>query len=136
RGGRDRTRSGEKLGVTITIPAGAAGTSVPFQFALPPTITPSFRASTHELAWWLTATSGSFFGTQVELSVPLEICDVSTSALTAKLHVAPRLSDRRITAAFDEFARTDGWRQASDDTAQNQLLIEREAGDFVLRIGY
>jgi hypothetical protein len=139
RGRRHRERRGPTLGITVTIPPGGAGTSVPFRFRLPDDITPSFSTVTHDLSWWLVAKSGSFFGKKVEVSVPLEICDASTAALTEKLSVAPRLSDERVARAFEDFARQDGWRTVTEDNDLvdgTQLVIERDAGDATLRISY
>ncbi|HEY5952091.1 MAG TPA: hypothetical protein VIV40_41625 [Kofleriaceae bacterium] len=136
RGGRYRERRGETLGITVTIPAGGAGTSVPFRFKLPADIAPTFSTVTHELAWWLVAKSGSFFGTKVEVNVPLTIYDASAAANTERLTVAPRLTDERISGAFAQFASEHGWSEAVDEQDPDQLAYERDAGDATLRLGY
>jgi hypothetical protein len=136
RGRRYYERRGETLGIAVTIPAGGAGTSVPFRFRLPDTMTPSFKTVTHELAWWLVAKSGSFFTKKVELNVPLTVFDASAAARTERLIAAPRLTDERITTTFAEFAREHGWHAAVDEEDPDRLVYEREAGDATLRLGY
>jgi hypothetical protein len=136
RGRRYYERRGETLGISVTIPAGGAGTSVPFRFRLPDTMTPSFSTVTHELAWWLVAKSGSFFSTKVEVNVPLTVFDASAASRTERLSAAPRLTDERITGAFAQFASEQGWQQAIDEDDPDQLLYEREADSATLRLGY
>jgi hypothetical protein len=136
RGGRYRERRGDTLGFTVTVPAGAAGTSIPFRFRLPAEITPSFAASTHELSWWMLAKTGSFFGPKVEVGTRLEIFDASASARTERLRAAPRLTDERIAGAFAQLARDHGWNAAEDSDDPDQLVTERSFGDAMLRIGY
>src|SRR6185503_11810032 len=129
-------RRGEQLEVHIEVPAGGAGTSVPFRFKLPADITPTFATVTHELSWWLLARSGSFFGGRVEVLAPLEIYDASAAARTERLIAAPRLSDERITAAFAQFASLQGWQQVTDGDDPDLLLYERESGDANVGLGY
>src|SRR5262249_33540648 len=105
------------------IPAAAAGTSVPFQFQLPKTITPSFSTITHELKWWLVAKTGSFFGTKLDVAVPLEIFDASAAASTQRLRAAPILSDERVTRTFESFALGSGWSRTED---ADGLALERD----------
>ncbi|HEY5920639.1 MAG TPA: hypothetical protein VIV11_03165 [Kofleriaceae bacterium] len=136
RNGRIRERRGDGLSLSVTIPAGGAGTSVPFRFKLPDDVTPTFKAVSHELAWWLVAKSGSFFGKKVEVMMPLEICDASASALTEQLVAPPRLTDERISAAFAQLAADQGWQPAVDRDDPDQLLYERTVGDATLRLGY
>jgi hypothetical protein len=136
RGRRFYERRGSTLGISVTIPAGGAGASVPFRFKLPADMTPSFKTHTHELAWWLVAKSGSFFGAKVEVDVPLTVFDASAAARTERLIAAPRLTDERITGAFAEFARVHGWREATDEMTNEQLAYERDLGDATLRVGY
>jgi len=130
RHGRIRERRGNAISMTLTIPAGGAGTSVPFRFALPGSTTPSFACATHALAWWLVARTGSFFSRKVDLAIPLEIVDASAAARTAKLEHAPILSDQRVAAAFERFAAEQGWHQVGSD--EGILAVERDS----LRIAY
>jgi hypothetical protein len=136
RGRRNYDRRGTTLGIDVTIPAGGAGTSVPFSFKLPADMTPSFKTHTHELAWWLVAKTGSFFSTKVELEVPLTVFDASAAARTERLSAAPRLTDERTAGAFAQFAAEHGWQQCIDEDDPEQLLYERESGDATLRLGY
>jgi hypothetical protein len=139
--GRARERRGEAVGVTITLPAGSAGTSVPFRLQIPSTIPPSFETVTHKLSWWLVAMSGSFFGGKVDVSVPLEIVDASAAATTAKLTAAPRLGDERIATLFAQFAARVGWRGATIDDDEDerfggQFAIEGEVEGCRVRLAY
>lgn len=109
RAGRVRERRAATYNISIPLPAGSAGTNIPFQFRLPDAMTPSFQTITHELHWHLVASYGSFFGGKEEVSLPLEIVDASAAATTARLQVAPRLADQRVLAAFEQFARPHGW---------------------------
>jgi hypothetical protein len=136
RGRSIRERRGNTLGVTVEIPAGGAGTSVPFRFRLPSDITPTFTTLTHDLRWWLVAKTGSFFRGKLELAVPLHIYDAAAAEKSERLTVAPRLSDERITAAFAAFAAQHGWQQTADPDDPEQLVYEREAGDSTLLLGY
>lgn len=135
--GRVRERRGRGYELQITLPAGSAGTSVPFQFALPAAITPTFTSVTHELAWLLIASSGSFFGGKVEMAVPLEIVDASAAATTERLRVAPRLADERTTAVFAGFAEHHGYALADDDDDRaGPPRIVRAEGDAELQIAH
>jgi hypothetical protein len=124
------------------LPAGSAGTNVPFELQLPRSLTPSFETVSHKLAWWLVATSGSFFGTKVNVSLPLEIVDASAAATTTILAAAPRLGDERVATLFARFAASAGWRGgAIDDDGEDarlagQFSIERDVDDSELRIAY
>ena len=129
--GRVRERRGSPFGVTLTLPAGSAGTSVPFQVALPPTMVPTFETVSHRLTWWLVASSGSFFGGKVDVALPLELVDASAASLTQKLVAAPRLADERVANLFSRFAADGEWRTDAED-----LAIERTTGDTELRIAY
>jgi len=128
--GRARERRSSPFGVTLTLPAGSAGTSVPFQIALPTTMVPSFETVSHKLTWWLVATSGSFFGGKVDVALPLDIVDASAASLTTKLVAAPRLADERVANLFSRFAAEGEWQTGEE------LSIERALGDTDLRISY
>lgn len=137
--GRIRERTGQGIGMALTLPAGSAGTSVPFELLLPATITPSFETITHKLSWMLFARSGSFFGGKVELAVPLAIVDRAAAATTAKLAEAPRLADERVAALFARFAAAAGWHggaSTADHEHTGQIAVERDAGSCSLRLGY
>jgi hypothetical protein len=139
----DFTRSGGSLVATLTLPPGSGGRSVPFQFPLPPDLTPTFAAKTHALAWQFKARIGGFFGTKAEVVVPLELVDPTTPPAPRAVAVPPLLADERVAAAFQAFAEHCGWRYAiaSDDAAEpgiaaGEPFVEREVGDAVVRIGY
>ena len=134
-GARVRERRAATYNISITIPAGSAGTNIPFQFRLPMGMTPSFTTVTHELRWFLVASYGSFFGGKEEVSIPLEIVDPSAAPSTARLHVAPRLADQRVIAAFDQFARGAGWTVAAGDDDANPYVTRTQDGSE-LGIGY
>jgi len=135
--GRVRERAGQGFGMTLTLPAGTAGTSVPFELLLPASITPSFETASHRLAWRLFARSGSFFGGKVEVAIPLEIVDQAAAATTATITEAPRLADERIAALFARFAARASWRTRSpDDDEDGQIVVERQHEDRALRLGY
>ena len=135
RGGRFRERRGAAYNISLPLPAGSAGTNVPFQFRLPPTMIPSFKTVTHEVAWHLVASYGSFFSGKEEVSVGLDIVDASAAATTAQLHAAPRLADQRVLAAFEQFAAPNGWTVAQGDEDASPLL-ERVHDGCDLGIGY
>ena len=136
RGSRVRDRRAATYNISIPLPAGSAGTNIPFQFRLPESMTPSFKTVTHELSWYLVASYGSFFGGKEEVSVPLDIVDASAAATTARLHVAPRLADERVTAAFQQFAASNGWVVAQSEDDALHPFIERAHDGCDLGIGY
>ncbi|MBZ0231650.1 MAG: hypothetical protein K8M05_04820, partial [Deltaproteobacteria bacterium] len=84
-GWRTRERDADALTVSFAVPAGSAGSNIPFRFHLPPTITPSFETLTHRLRWVLVARSGSFFRGKVELAVPITIVDASAADAVPEL---------------------------------------------------
>ncbi len=127
-GRRTRERDADGFAVTFTLPAGSAGTDLPFGFTLPPTIAPGFQTLTHRLRWVLVARSGSFFGGKVELAVPVEIVDAAAAEAAPQPAAAPRLADKRIGEVLDAFAAAHGWQRVGD------AAIERVAGDALLRI--
>lgn len=134
-----RERVGSAFGWTITLPAGSAGQAVPFQIAIPRKVVPSFQSATHFLQWSLTARSGSFFGSKVALTVPLEIVDASAAATTARLTRAPRLADEHVGAVFARFAGARGYqghRLGDEDPDDARVAIERECGTSTLRLTY
>ena len=139
--GRARTRRGPTIGTTVTLPAGSAGTSIPFQLALPATMLPTFDTVTHALRWQLVARAGSFFGGTVEAAIPLEIVDASAAATTPRLVAAPRLADEQVASLFAAFAAGHGWHAAVPDADEDahlagQVAVERRVGDSVLRLAY
>lgn len=132
--GRNRERRGEEISTTMTLPAGSAGTSVPFRLPLPRNLTPTFDAATHTLSWWLVARTGSFFGGRVDVAVPLHIADRSAAAVTPALEAAPRIGDERIATLFAKFAAANGWR--GGEPGADDFAIEKEVGATELRIAY
>jgi hypothetical protein len=132
--GRNRERRGEEIAATMTLPAGSAGTSVPFRLSLPPSMTPAFDAATHTLRWWLVARTGSFFGGRVDLAVPLDVVDRSAAATTPRLEAAPRLGDERIATLFAQFAARAGWRGA--EPGADDFAIEKDVAEAYVRIAY
>lgn len=138
RRGRTRERAGDTYGFKIQMPPNSAGTSVPFQFAVPAAVVPTFATHTHNVSWRLTASCGSFFGGKVHTHLPLEIVDASAAQTTQRLAVAPRLADKRVTAIFERFAEHRGWHRSTgeDDGLEGNPLFERDDGDSVLQIGY
>lgn len=132
--GRPRERRGAEIAGELEIPAGSAGQGVPFRLALPASMTPSFVATTHSLAWWLVARSGSFFGGKVDVAVPLGIVDRSALGVTPKLSAAPRLGDERIATLFAQFAADSGWKGGEPEAAD--FAIEKGVADLDVRIAY
>ena len=132
--GRPRERRGEEITGEMVIPAGAAGTSVPFRLQLPAAMTPTFEASTHNMNWWLVARTGSFFGGKVDVAVPLRIHDRSAAKTTPRLEAAPRIGDERIATVFAQFAANHRWRGGEPGAAD--FAIERDVGDLDLRLAY
>ena len=132
--GRNRERRGEEIATTLALPAGSAGTSVPFKLHLPASMTPAFDAASHTLRWWLVARTGSFFGGRVELAVPLDIVDRSAAAVTPRLESAPRLGDERIAKLFAQFAGKVGWRGGEPEP--DDFAIEKDIGEAHVRIAY
>ena len=129
-------RPGSPFVFRLVLPAGSAGTSMPFSIRLPAEITPSFETVSHALSWQLVARIGSTFGQPLEIRVPLEIVDASAAAQSARLAAAPPLSDQRVTHAFEAFARAHGWRAAVVRDPDEQVAVERDAGEATLRLGY
>ncbi len=132
--GRPRERRGAEITGTVTLPAGSAGTSVPFRLELPATMTPSFDTATHALRWWLVARTGSFFGGKVDVAVPLQIYDRSAIVSTPRLEAAPRLGDERIATLFARFAARSGWR--GGDAGAADFAIEKDIASAEVRIAY
>jgi len=142
--GRERESRGATITSRLTMPAGSAGTGVPFQLAVPRRVTPTFWCPTHSLAWWLVARTGSFFRRKLDVAVPLVIVDASAAATAAKLTSAPRLGDERVAAELARFAARHGWRGSDPDepgrepeeALAGQFAIERELDGCRLRIAY
>jgi len=141
--GRAREHRGAAITTRLTMPAGSAGTGVPFELGLPRRLTPSFECATHSLAWWLVARTGSFFGPKLDVAIPLLIVDASAAATTEKLTSAPRLGDELVAAGFAQFAARHGWQGSDpdraapgDETLAGQFAIERELDGCRLRIAY
>lgn len=127
--GSTRERRGDVIRYTVTLPAGSAGTSVPFAFRIPMNVTPTFTTLTHGLSWWLNARSGSFFGGKVDVSVPIEIHDAVASRQMPPLPDAPRLGDEQIAAELASFAARAGW-------TGGDMAVEREIAGSTVQLAY
>lgn len=134
-GWRSRERDADALTVSIPLPAGSAGTNIPFQFHLPATITPSFETLTHRLRWILVASSGGFFTGKVELAVPITIVDASAADVLPELAPAPRLADERVAQLFDQLAARQGWHRARAPH-EGDLALEQSIGASTARMTY
>ncbi len=140
--GRARERRGDGFTSTLTLPAGSAGSGVPFELPIPTTLPPTFATSSHEITWWLVARSGSFFGKKVEVSIPIELIDASAAATTPRLTASPRLGDAQVAATLASFAQRTGWRTGNgdadgdDDGESRQLSVEKTYEGTDLRISY
>lgn len=153
--GRFYERRGAAFTTRLTMPAGCAGTGVPFRIALPRTLTPTFATTTHGLTWYLIARTGSFFGPKLDVVVPLRLADASAAATAPRLAAPPRVGDEGVAAELARLAERRGWRElrdrgaaerggaggASDDAddalaGDGQLAIERDQGGCRLRIAY
>ncbi len=138
------SRPGETVGVgyrsTVTIPAGSSGQAVPFRIGMPKDITPSFKTATHEIAWHMTASLGSFFrGTKLSLRVPLTIVDERAATMLPALTLTPRVADERVVAAFERFAATRAMTVVVDELDRypdEQPALVASVGDCELRVGY
>lgn len=134
-GWRTRERDADALTVSVALPAGSAGTSIPIRFDLPATITPSFATRSHRLRWVLVARSGSFFRGKVELAVPITIVDASAADALPELAPPPRLGDERVAQLFDRLAARDGWQRARVER-EGDLAIERTVDASTVTLTY
>ena len=152
--GRLRERRGAAITARLTMPVGSSGAGVPFQLALPRTLTPTFACTTHGLTWYLIARTGSFFGPKLDVVVPLHLADASAAATAAKLASPPRLGDEMIAAELSHLAARRGWRECepergergerggrepeppADEGPPGQLAVERDLDGCRLRIAY
>lgn len=134
-GWRSRECVGEALTVSIRIPAGSAGANIPFQFQLPPTITPSFETLTHRMRWVMTATSGSFWSGKVGLALPFTIVDASAAESLPELAPPPRLADERVAHLFDRLVARDEWQRARV-TRDGDVAVEKEVDSSTARMTY
>ncbi len=119
----------------ITLPEGTAGAGVPFSIQLPTTMTPSFRAATHNLSWSLTAELGAYFGTHLLASARLEIIDAIAAETTPRLAEAPLLGDQRVASVLGRFAEANGWHIDAEGRA-TPFVLERAFDHSGLRIEY
>lgn len=133
-GWRARERDADALTVTFKLPAGSAGTNIPFRFSLPEHITPTFETLSHRLRYVLVASSGGFFRGKVELAVPITIIDASAAEMLPELAPAPRLADERVAQLFDELARH-GWQRARTQR-EGDVAVERVVGGSTARMTY
>jgi len=138
--GRARDRRGDAVTHTLTLPAGSAGSGVPFELVIPPSLPPTFACVSHEISWFLVARSGSFFSKKVDVSVPIELVDASAAMFTLPLTAAPRLGDEQVEAQFAAFAARAGWRVCDPDAEPahggGQFSIKAALDDAEVRIAY
>ena len=132
--GHGRERRGTPIATTLTLPAGSAGTGIPFTFTLPPSMIPSFDSPTHALRWWLVARTGSLLSGRVKLEVPLQVMDRSAAGTAPRLNAAPRVGDERVDKVFAQFAARSGWRDG--EPGPDDLAIEQDLGEITVRIAY
>ncbi len=128
--GRERERVGVGMAARVVVPAGAAGTAVPFRVELPPTTTPSFATRTHQLHWRLVASTDSLFTARLSASCGLTLVDAAAAATATPLAAAPRIADQWIETVFTVVAAATGWRfvPAGDDEDQGPALVGEVAG--------
>ena len=137
KGARTLVRRAEALAFTLTLPAGSAGQSVPFAFPIPPTVTPSFSTCTHDLAWALSASTGSLFsGGKLTSALPLLLTDAASSALAPPLPPPPALGEARAAAVFGAFATRRGWQVTAPAPTERTTQIVREVAGCVVRIAH
>jgi hypothetical protein len=108
-------REGQGLSTRIAIPAGAAGSAVPFRIELPSTMVPSFETTTHRLRWQLVATTGSLFTAKLEARCGLVLVDAAAAAIAAPLERPPRIGEAWIETLFAVVAADLGWRTVPAD---------------------
>lgn len=143
-GGRYYEMWGQGYRTTVALPAGSAGTAVPFRVGLPAEMTPSFTAVTHDVKWFVRLKIGSLFTTKLEARIPILLLDTRASAILPGLTAAPRLADERVLVVFDAYVKS----TLRGDAPMTLVVDEREAfpdeqpaviravGDAELRVGY
>lgn len=136
RGRRTWERRADGYGVTVTLPPGSAGNAVPFQIALPKVMTPSFEADTHDLRWFLIASTGSIFTGRTEVVLPLTVFDQTAAAHTPRLAEAPKLGDEKMEALFARFALRHGWRRLPTPAGVDEVAITGAHGKSTLELAY
>ena len=124
-GRSSRERRSKRIHYDVVVPAGAGGTSVPFELPIPADATPGFTTRSHELAWSVVVSFDSWLGiASAQIEIPVEL--VAGAPVTQTL-VPPRVADRRIV---EMLAGVVGWRVV------NELSIIRDLGDNRLAIVY
>ncbi|MEO8703016.1 MAG: hypothetical protein ABI867_23420 [Kofleriaceae bacterium] len=120
----------------VIIPPKTAGMAVPFHFVLP-TMLPSFRAATFELAWRLQLRLPGRRGLQV--SLPLEIVEGDVTA-GREPRRPPAIGDQRVERVFTAFAAARGWQRRDDLAVDREfatwLAIERTEHDATLDLAF
>ena len=120
-----RERRSKRIHYDVVVPAGAAGTSVPFELPIPADATPGFQTGSHELAWSVMVSLDSWLGLgSAQVEIPVEL--LAAAGVRPTL-VPPRVADRRIV---EMLAGVVGWRVV------NELSIVRDLGDNRLAIVY
>jgi hypothetical protein len=143
-GGRNFEMWGQGYRTTITLPAGTAGTAVPFRVGMPADMTPSFSAVTHDVTWYVRFKIGSLFTTKLEGRIPILVLDTRASATLPGLTAAPHLADERVLSVFERYAaatrRTTVSMELVADEQEafpgEQPAVVHSAHDHVLRVGY
>src|SRR5436853_7326357 len=69
--------------MAVTVPAGSAGTAVPFELPIPRSLPPSFVSITHAVAWSVVAASEALFSHKMEAELALELFDDSATMAEA-----------------------------------------------------
>jgi hypothetical protein len=132
--GRHREYRGSPHTFSVTLPPGSAGKNVPFRFAIPGDLVPTFATATHALGWWLVAQTGSLFRGRVDVAAPLVLVDAAAQTKLARLAAPPRLGDARAAAVFATFAERGAWRV--DETAEGGAAAVREVDGCELSLAY
>ena len=137
KGARTLVRRADALAFTLALPPGSAGQSVAFAFPIPPTVTPSFSTYTHDLAWSLTASTGSLFsGGKLSSTLALLLTDAASSALAPPLPPPPALGEARAAMVFGGFATRHGWQVTAPAATERTTQVVREATGCVLRLAH
>jgi hypothetical protein len=135
--GRPRVHLGTSLGVTVVVPAGGNGKSVPFAVQAPWSMPPTFATYTQVLAWQVVARAGSVFTKLAMVAVPIEIVDASAASPASAFAMPPGLTDDRVAGTFANFAREHGWRAVIGDREHGEeRAVAHTDGDSELHLAY
>jgi hypothetical protein len=140
--GKPRDRRGVPLRLRHELPADHGGRSIPFSFALPARMTPTFESVTHALSWRLEVSSDSVFGRDVKVAHPVHVVDAAAAEVSLPLQAAPRLADEWVTTLFTMVAAREGWQLEAppandgDDADRPPAIVRALAGGARVRIDY